>query len=62
MMNFVKTFAKDEAGAVSIDWVVLTAAVVAMGVAAGAAIRSQVSTLADSAATAAADVSVGTSF
>ncbi len=28
MMNFIKTFAKDEAGAVSIDWVVLTAAIV----------------------------------
>ena len=35
MMNFVKNFAKDEDGAVSIDWVVLTAAIVAMGVAAG---------------------------
>ena len=28
MMNFVKNFAKDEDGAVSIDWVVLTAAIV----------------------------------
>ncbi|MDP7149533.1 MAG: hypothetical protein QGI08_09215 [Paracoccaceae bacterium] len=46
MFNFIKTFAKDEAGAVSIDWVVLTAAIVAMGVAAGSTIRSTSSTVA----------------
>ena len=62
MMNLIKTFAKDEAGAVSIDWVVLTAAIVAMGVAVGSAIRTEVSTLATSAGTAADSVSVGTSF
>ena len=62
MMNLIKTFAKDEAGAVSIDWVGLTAAIVAMGVAAGSAIRTEVSTLATSAGTAADSVAVGTAF
>ena len=28
MMKFIKNFRKDEAGAVTVDWVVLTAAVV----------------------------------
>ena len=31
MMNFIKNFRKDEDGAVTVDWVVLTAAVVAPG-------------------------------
>jgi Flp pilus assembly pilin Flp len=37
MIKFFKTFRKDEAGAVTVDWVVLTAAVVAL---AGAAFSS----------------------
>lgn len=40
MTNFLNAFLKDEDGAVSIDWVVLTAAIVAMGVAAGGAIST----------------------
>jgi hypothetical protein len=35
-----KSFGQDEDGAVTVDWVVLTAAVVGLGVAALAAIRS----------------------
>ena len=62
MMNLIKNFAKDEAGAVSIDWVVLTAAIVAMGVAAGSAVRTEVSTLSTGIATAAADNEQGTAF
>ncbi len=30
MINFIKNFRKDEDGAVTVDWVVLTAAVVAL--------------------------------
>ena len=30
MLNFIKKFRKDEDGAVTVDWVVLTAAVVAL--------------------------------
>jgi Flp pilus assembly pilin Flp len=37
MMNFIKNFRKNEDGAVTVDWVVLTAAVVAL---AGAAYTS----------------------
>ena len=37
MLNFIKNFRKDEDGAVTVDWVVLTAAVVAL---AGAAYTS----------------------
>ena len=34
MMNFIKNFRRDEDGAVTVDWVVLTAAVVGLAVAA----------------------------
>ena len=33
MLNFIKTFHADEDGAVTVDWVVLTAAVVGLGIA-----------------------------
>jgi Flp pilus assembly pilin Flp len=40
MIKFIKNFRKDEAGAVTVDWVVLTAAVVGLGVAAYGSIES----------------------
>ncbi len=45
MMNFIKNFRKDEDGAVTVDWVVLTAAVVGLAVAAYSSIESGASTL-----------------
>ena len=30
-LNFIKTFLNDESGAVTVDWVVLTAAIVGLG-------------------------------
>ena len=33
LMNIFKNFAKDESGAVTVDWVVLTAAIVGLGLA-----------------------------
>jgi len=33
IVNFVKNFRRDEDGAVTVDWVVLTAAIVGLGVA-----------------------------
>jgi len=33
MLNYVKNFAADESGAVTVDWVVLTAAIVGLGIA-----------------------------
>lgn len=39
MMNFIKNFRKDEDGAVTVDWVVLTAAVVGLAIAAYSSIQ-----------------------
>ena len=33
MLNFIKNFRRDEDGAVTVDWVVLTAALVGLGLA-----------------------------
>jgi Flp pilus assembly pilin Flp len=33
MLNFIKKFRRDEDGAVTVDWVVLTAAIVGLGIA-----------------------------
>ena len=33
MLNFIKNFSRDEDGAVTVDWVVLTAAIVGLGIA-----------------------------
>ncbi|MBS9718696.1 hypothetical protein ACFFUT_03685 [Pseudohalocynthiibacter aestuariivivens] len=33
LFNFAKNFAKDDSGAVTVDWVVLTAAIVGLGIA-----------------------------
>ncbi|MFQ1699125.1 Flp family type IVb pilin [Loktanella agnita] len=38
MLNFIKNFRNDEDGAVTVDFVVLTAAIVLMGLAVGTAI------------------------
>jgi Flp pilus assembly pilin Flp len=35
MLNFIKEFRNDEDGAVTVDWVVLTAAIVALGLLVG---------------------------
>lgn len=47
MMKFVKNFRKDEDGAVTVDWVVLTAAVVGLAVAAYSSIESGATSLTD---------------
>ncbi len=46
MIKFFKNFSKDEDGAVTVDWVVLTAAVVGLGVAAVATVGGSIDTLA----------------
>ncbi len=33
LLNLIKTFSRDEDGAVTVDWVVLTAAIVGLGIA-----------------------------
>ena len=50
-MNFFKLFAKDEDGAVTVDWVVLTAAVVALAGAAYTSIETGASDLTSSTST-----------
>ncbi len=52
MLNMIKNFANDESGAVTVDWVVLTAAAVAMAVAAGSAIMPSVQNLLNQSTTA----------
>jgi len=51
MIKFIKNFRKDENGAVTVDWVVLTAAVVGLAVAAYTAIETNTKSLASAAAT-----------
>ena len=40
MLNFIKNFRNDEDGAVTVDFVVLTAAIVVLGLAVGTAISN----------------------
>lgn len=47
MIDFIKNFHADEDGAVTVDWVVLTAAVVGLGVAGVAAVKGGVDGLAN---------------
>ena len=48
MLNFIKNFTNDEDGAVTVDWVVLTAAIVALGLAVGNAVTDGANTKAAS--------------
>jgi Flp pilus assembly pilin Flp len=45
MTNLIKTFAKSESGAVTVDWVVLTAAIVGLGIAVMAVVSQGVENL-----------------
>lgn len=45
MIKFIKKFSRDEDGAVTVDWVVLTAAVVGLAVAAYTSIETGASNL-----------------
>ena len=46
MIKFIKNFRKDEDGAVTVDWVVLTAAVVGLGVAGVSTVQGGIDSLA----------------
>jgi len=43
----IKNFAADESGAVTVDWVVLTAAIVGLGIAVVASVRGGVNNVAE---------------
>jgi Flp pilus assembly pilin Flp len=47
MTNFLKRFAQDESGAVTVDWVVLCAAVVGIGIAVAGAMQTSIKGVAD---------------
>jgi Flp pilus assembly pilin Flp len=47
MLNFIKNFRNDEDGAVTVDFVVLTAAIVVLGLAVGSAISTGATGLAN---------------
>ncbi len=47
LIKFVKNFAHDEDGAVTVDWVVLTAAIVGLGIAVLASVSGGTTSLAD---------------
>jgi|TARA_R110002012_G_scaffold53248_2_gene137058 Flp pilus assembly pilin Flp len=58
MMNFIKNFRKDEDGAVTVDWVVLTAAIVGLAVVAFGTIKDNTTALTADIATAIGGVTV----
>jgi len=47
LFNLIKTFGRDEDGAVTVDWVVLTAAIVGLGIAVLTSVSTGTNTLAD---------------
>ena len=60
MANYVKSFFADESGAVTVDWVVLTAAIVGLGLAVIASVRTGVGSLASDISTSLSGASVAT--
>ena len=46
MLNMIKNFKNDESGAVTVDWVVLTAAIVLLGAVVGASVKAGATDLA----------------
>ncbi len=62
MLNMIKNFAADESGAVTVDWVVLTAAIVGLGLAVMAVISNSTETLTKKVGSAMDDMTVSTDF
>ena len=48
LVNFFRNFRNDESGAVTVDWVVLTAAIVGLGIAVLTSVSGGTTSLADS--------------
>ena len=59
MLNFIKNFRADEDGAVTVDWVVLTAAIVGLGIAVLTTVRQGATDLAQDIGTELTDTPVG---
>ena len=62
MLNMIKNFAADESGAVTVDWVVLTAAIVGLGLAVMSVISGSTEELTGKIGTAMHNMSVSTNF
>jgi len=62
MLNMIKNFAADESGAVTVDWVVLTAAIVGLGLAVMTVISNSTETLTKKVGTAMDGMTVSTNF
>jgi Flp pilus assembly pilin Flp len=60
MIKFIKNFRKDEEGAVTVDWVVLTAAIVGLGVAGVSTVSGGVNSLAGNISSGVSGQTVGT--
>ena len=62
MFKLAKNFKNDESGAVTVDWVVLTAAIVGLGIAVLAAVSDGVENLSSDIDTQMAGQAISTSF
>jgi len=62
MLNMIKNFAADESGAVTVDWVVLTAAIVGLGLAVMTLVTGSTKTLTEQITDAMDDMDVSTTF
>ncbi|WP_457646805.1 hypothetical protein [Profundibacter sp.] len=62
MLNTIKNFAANESGAVTVDWVVLTAAVVGLGLAVLSLIKGKTKTLTNKIGSAMDSMTVSTNF
>lgn len=58
-LNMIKTFSNDESGAVTVDWVVLTAAIVGLGIAVIYSVSGGVNNLGSQIATSLGTVEIG---
>ncbi len=59
MLNFIKNFRNDEDGAVTVDFVVLTAAIVVLGLAVGGAVSRGATSLANDIETSLTNMNAG---
>jgi len=62
MTNMIKNFVSNESGAVTVDWVVLTAAIVGLGLAVMSVISTSTETLTNKVGTAMNGMTVDTTF
>jgi Flp pilus assembly pilin Flp len=59
LLNIFKSFANDEAGAVTVDWVVLTAGIVGLGIVVMVSVGGSITTLSTSVGTSITGQAVG---